>query len=233
MKKLLYAIVLLPGVLQAQQIEFGLGGGISTNTKPSDNMYYKGEKLAWNYAAAAQIFYNITTTLQAGLEAHFSELSTASDKSYAYKTGYIGGDHKRFVFAKQAISVCAVFNAKLLLMRGYAYGGIAAGYGVGRHNSKDLGSNEAYRAPDGGNGEVLGAQIGYVLGLSNRFAFNAELAMRYWHLKYNAGAPAVSPSEDLNYHVLSFPLTIGLRYQLFDAMSREARRQGRMNIGGE
>ena len=215
MKRILIGLLVLPTFVSAQNFELGLGGGISLNTKPSDNMPYKGDKMAINYAGALSVLYNFNDRLQAGIEFHLSELSSKSSQTYTTFFGSkIGGDDKRFVYAKNAYAICAVTNGKMYAGNGYAYGGVALGYVAARHDSRELSSNESYRAPNGGDGLALGLQLGYVVGISKRFALSAEAAMRYYSLKYDAVVPT-GTGEKLKYNIISFPITVGVRYRLF------------------
>lgn len=230
MKKLFLFAFLLSTKLSAQQLELGFTGGISTNTKPSDNMLYKAAKPTLNYAVVGSVMYNINRHFQVGIQYGASELSARAADKYFYAGQFIGGDNKRFVYGKLTSALCVISNAKLNLGKGYLYGGVAVGYGATRHNSKTLSSNEAFRAPNGGDGWVAGGQVGYVLGFTSRLAFNAEIAARYFKLYYDAKA---TTGEQLRYSITSFPVTVGFRYRLFDEYYRESNRQRSMNIGGD
>lgn len=230
MKKLLLFAFLLSTKLSAQQLEIGTAGGASVNTKPTDNMYYKAGKLSPNYAASAIAMYNINSIFQVGVQFGISELSARSSDQYYYLGKTIGGDNKRFVYGKMTTALCVVGNAKLHLSKSYVYGGIAFGYGATRHDSKKLNANEAYRAANGGDGWVAGAQVGYVLGLSSRWALNAEIAARYYKLYYDAAA---TTGAQLRYGIVAFPVTVGIRYRIFDEYYREGNRQKNMNFGGD
>jgi len=121
-----------------------------------------------------------------------------------------------------------VVNGKVYVKNSYAYGGIAVGYAAARHDSKKLNSNEAYRAPNGGNGIALGLQIGYVAGITKRLAISAEAAMRYYQLGYDAMNP-LGTNDKLKYNIMAFPVTVGLRYQLFTKETNEKEKQDMMN----
>jgi hypothetical protein len=233
MRRILFCLLFAPFSGFAQNFELGIGVGLSANTKPSDNMPYKGDKLAISYAFAADVLYNVSDFFQTGIEVHLTQLSRKS--SVAYTTFYgnkIGDDNKRFVYAKTATSICAVVNGKLYGQNGYAYGGLAAGYAAARHDSKQLSSNESYRAPNGGNGLVLGAQLGYVLGLTERLGFSAQGALRYYSFKYDAMEPTGTTMDKLKYSIISFPVTVGIRYRLRGGKDdAEKQRQDLMQIG--
>lgn len=214
----------------SQNIEIGLSGGVSMNSDPSDNMVYKTDKSAINYAGSASVLYNLTAHIQYGLQANVMELSGTSENVYAdvnHGFALIGGDDKRFVYAKNALLLCGVFNGKVNINRGYLYAGLALGYGISRQSSTTLSSGESYRAPDGGNGISFGGQLGYVVGVSYRFGFFAELAYRYIDLKYDAQAPAVHPSTDLHYHMAAYPFTIGVRYRILNTIMDNGYQQER------
>ena len=212
-------VILFPTSLYAQNIEAGLGGGISTNTVPSSNMYYKFDNRTINYAGAFSLLYNFADYMQYGLECHLSEISGKSDIIYnGPDNSPIGGNSKRFVYAKQDLSFCGIFNGKLNIGRGYIYGGGALGYNVARQRSTQFSANESYRAPDGGNGIVFGAQLGYVVGITGKLGLFVEGAYRYVDLKYDAEAPGISPKTDLHYHLTTYPFVIGIRYRILNTI---------------
>jgi hypothetical protein len=231
MKKLIFGLLLLPGTVLAQKYELGLGAGISLNTKPSGNLYMKGDKMTINYASSLHLLYNINEHWQTGLELHVSQLSGKTDVTQTDISGNTSEESKRIVYAKTDLAACAVFNGKMSVKNGYGYGGVALGYGVGRHDSKTLNDNEAYRTPDGGNGVVLGLQIGYVKGLSKHFGVSAEAAMRYHQMNYDTPSGTFGAAETLKYSVISFPITVGIRYQIFTSETKEKERQQLMDQG--
>ena len=234
MKKLLCCLLLAPASVYAQKFEFGLGAGLSISTKPSDNMAFKTDRSVVNAAGALSLLYNINAHLQTGLEMHLLQLSGKSDAVYTTFDGRkIGGDDKKFVYGKSTYSFTAVLNGKKFMGNGYGYAGVAAGYVATRHDSKTLSSNESYRAPNGGNGLALGLQLGYVRGISKRLAVNAELAMRYFNLGYDAMEPSGTSQDKLKYSIMAFPVTVGIRYQLFTSETKEKDRQDLMNQGSE
>ena len=212
-------LLVLHITVDAQNIEIGLAGGISTNSAPSDNIYYKSDKAAINYGGTLTVLYNFMDHMQYGIEAHVLELSGTSDKVYTGLNGLpIGGDDKKFVYAKNDAAVCGVFNGRLDVGRGYVYAGAALGYNISRQSSTTLASNESYRTPDGGHGFVFGAQLGYVYGVSHKLGFFAEAAYRYIDLKYDAEAPAIAPKTDLHYHLTAMPVMIGIRYRILNTI---------------
>ena len=220
MKKIFaFLFSLLPVVSYSQNMEVALSGGVLVNTAPSDNMYYKADKYVVNYAGQLAILYNFAPHLQAGLEGHLFSLSNTSSATYISPTtgATIGSDNKKFVYASLATSVCAVGNAKLNIGYGYAYAGLALGYALTRNDSKTLSADEVYKAPDGGKGFVLGAQVGFVHGISASLGVFLEVAMRYCDLKYDAQAPFMHPAADLHYSVIAFPATVGIRYRFLNA----------------
>jgi hypothetical protein len=223
MKKLIAAIILsFPLSLYAQNVEIMLGGGASLNSSPTTNMAYSGEKICFtNYAAQLGFLYNFAEDWQAGLQGTVLQLSRISDKVYAGPDGTpIGGSGKHYVYSNEDATVYAIINRKMNIGNGYFYGGLAAGYGIARNNSKSLPDNVAYEAPDGGKGYAAGAQIGYVIGINSRLGIYAEGAFRYMDLKYDAEAPNVHPHTDLHYQIMAFPLTVGLRYRFINSRTQ-------------
>lgn len=215
MKKILCSLLLLPVFASAQKMEVIAGGGFSTNSKPSNNMYYKGNRNTYNYAATLKVLYNLDNNVQIGLDAIVNELSRRSDLAYVGFRGedLVGGDDKKLVFSKVTTSVCAVLNKKLVFGSSNIYGGVGGGFVIGRNNSSQYADDESYKAPDGGFGLAVTAQVGYNYNISSRWALNVQAAMRYYELNYNAEAPVVQPSTYLNYRVLAYPVTAGLAYK--------------------
>ena len=199
---------------QRRAIELCPGAGVSINSNPGSNMYYKGDGLSFNYSALFSGVYNVHRSMSAGLEFRVAELSRKHDGIYNTYTGAVIGGGKKFVYAKAAMSVCAIFNGKLNTYRGYVYGGAAGGYGFSNHNSAKLGNNEAYRTPAGGSGPVLGVQIGYTHGLTSILGLNVEGALRNYTLNYDAGAPEVIPYTDLRYNITAYTVTLGLKVRI-------------------
>lgn len=232
MKKLLFALFLLPGTVFAQKFELGLGAGINLTTKPSGNLFLKGDKIGINYATSLHLLYNINQHWQTGLELHVSELSGKTNIKLTDINGQtVSEETKRVVYAKTDIAACAIFNGKMSVKNGYGYGGVALGYGVGRHDSKTLKDNEVYRTPDGGKGIVFGLQIGYVKGISKHFGVSAEATMRYHQMNYDTPSGTPGAKENLKYSVMSFPITVGVRYQIFTSETKEKERQVLMDNG--
>lgn len=219
MRNLFIALALgLPQFSYAQNVELKLGGGLSVNSSPTSNMAYSAEKIAYtNYAAELGFLYNFAEDWQAGLQGTVLQLSRISDKTYSGPVGTpIGGSNKRYIYSNEDATVYALINRKMNIGNGYLYGGLAAGYGVARNDSKNLSGDVAYRAPDGGRGYAVGAQIGYVVGVTSRLGLYAEGAFRYLDLKYDAEAPNVHPHTNLHYKIMAMPVTIGLRYRFIN-----------------
>jgi hypothetical protein len=147
----------------------------------------------------------------------------SSKRQLGVLTDSVGGDNRKLVYAKYGISICGVANKAFTFYnkqtnkwsKSYVYLGVAAGYGSARNNHIEYNAAETYKAPDGGRGLVIGGQAGYVGTLSEKFAFNLDIAVRHMDLKYDAGAPLVTPLKDLHYSVVTVPITFGLRYFLF------------------
>lgn len=205
--------LLLPFLTNAQTYELGAGGGISINGKPTNNLYFKGDKLTVNYASYLSLLKNMKDDVQMGIDIHVLELSRKSSVMYDFEGRNIGGDNKRFVYAKYAFSIDAVLNKKYYIGKNYVYGGIAAGLSIARNNAHNLPDNVSYGAPDGGYGLSVGAQLGYVYNIDNRWALNAEVDARYYDFDYKAIAPIVRPFTNIHYRIVAYPLTIGVRYK--------------------
>jgi hypothetical protein len=223
MKRVLLAALMLGGFsVQAQRVELGVGGGFSTNTAPQGNILYKSDQSLMNYGATMKLMYTAASHWQFGVDAHLFELSGKSSQVYTgYKTPAptVGGDNKKIVYAKYASTWCFDINRAFFFTegKGYFYVGAAIGYANGRNNPIDYTSNESYNAPDGGHGLAFGGQLGIVKDLSEKVAFNFDVAVRHMDLEYRADAPWVVPAEDLKYSLVTFPVTIGIRYYLFRA----------------
>jgi hypothetical protein len=202
------------------------------NSKPSDNMPYKGDILTVNYSVSLGILYNLNINWQAGLEANVSELSRKS--SVPYKTFFgvpFGNDDKKIVYAKNATSLSLLFNRKFNTTTGYAFAGAAVGYAGSKQDSKTLGSNEGYRAPDGGKGPVFGLQLGYVYAVNARIGIFGQAAFRYYNLSYDAAEPTGLTKDNLKYNIMSYPVVFGFRFRFLNDDTKEKERQDAMQIG--
>lgn len=221
MKKV-FLLTILSGALMtanAQSLEIGVGGGFSTNTAPSDNMVYKSDQSLINYALNLKVIHTTYSNWQIGFDAHVLELSGKTTKRFEGMPnpylGYVGGDNKKLVYAKYAVSGCLVGNKAFMFNnnRSYIYLGVAAGYASARNESHNYKPNEGYKAADGGRGPVIGGQVGYVASLSERVGLNLDVAVRNYHFSYDAGAPQVfNPPTDIKYSITAFPITVGIRY---------------------
>lgn len=202
---------------QRGAIEIGVGAGSSINSSPGSNMAYKGNRIAWgNYSGLLNVAYNFHRSMSIGIEGRVMELSRKSDNIYpTYLKTTIGGDDRKFVYSKSLLSAAVVFNGRYNTYRGYFYGGGAAGYAASRHDSKNIdASKESYRAPNGGNGMVLGVQAGYTHGITSVLGLNIEGALRNYTLAYDATAPEVRPYTTLKYNITAYTLTIGLKIRI-------------------
>lgn len=212
----LLAVVFSSTTTRAQRgaIELCPGAGVSVNSNPGSNMYYKGDKITFNYSALLSGMFNFHRSMSAGIELRALQLTRSHDGVYTTYMGNIIGAGKKFVYAKAALSACAVFNGKYNTYKGYVYGGGAAGYGFSNHDSRSLKSNESYRTPAGGSGLVLGVQAGYTAGLSSVLGLNIEGALRNYTLAYDAGAPEIRPYTNLKYNITAYTLTVGLKVRI-------------------
>ena len=210
------AIVWSVQVANAQlgAVEIAAGAGISVNSNPGSNMYYKGDKLSFNYSGLLSGVYNVHRSMSVGIELRALELSRRHDGVYTTYLGTDIGGGKRFVYAKAALSASLVFNGKYNTYRGYWYGGGAAGYALSNHNSATLKPNESYRTPAGGQGLVLGVQAGYTHGINSVLGLNVEGALRNYTLGYDAGAPDIRPYTNLKYNVTAYTITVGLKIRI-------------------
>ncbi len=218
MKKVLSVILLVSSALvsQAQGWEFGIHGGISSNGNPSDNMPYKGNTSTLNYDGHLTLVYHLSKYFQVGLEGRIVELSRISDSVYTSPYNIpIGDDGKKMVYAKHMLSGAVIANGQISLGSGYVYGGAALGYGVSLHRTRKLNESENYRTPNGGRGIMYGGQLGYVLPLSKYVGLNIEGAVRYYTLYYKDNeVPNLKPETNLDFNVMSYSGTLGLRFRL-------------------
>lgn len=199
---------------QLGAVEIAAGAGVSVNSNPGSNMYYKGDKLSFNYSGLLSGMYNVHRSMSVGIELRALELSRRHDGVYTTYLGTDIGGGKRFVYAKAALSACLLFNGKYNTYRGYWYGGAAAGYALSNHNSATLKPNESYRTPAGGHGIVLGVQAGYTHGINSVLGLNVEGALRNYTLGYDAGAPDIRPYTNLKYNVTAYTITVGLKIRI-------------------
>src|SRR6185437_9836083 len=104
MRKVL--LPLLPLLLSfstfAQQFEFGANAGGSINSKATNNLAYKGDGIAINYATSFFALMNIRHNLQIGIDANVLQLSRTSPDYYLNGRKVIDGrtDGKQFIYSK-------------------------------------------------------------------------------------------------------------------------------------
>ena len=215
-KIILLLIATVPFISYGQNFELGASTGVSMNGKPLGNMFYKAEKAVPNYSFDFCFLSNINNKLQIGLDLAILELSRKPAQNYLNpnKDGNIGNDGKRFVYAKAAYAFCGVINKKIESFNGYFYGGLALGVCLSVNMDKTPNEYASYIAPNGGYGPCSGLQIGYDRYFSQRFAFNAEVAIRNFNLDYDATAPIFKPYSSLHYRIMSYSCNIGVRYAL-------------------
>ncbi len=209
-----------PAFAFAQKVEFGIGGGISGNTQPSGNMYYEGDASAVNYAIGGWVLYNSWSGWQLGMNIH--ELALASTSQTVYTddkrpTITYGGDDKKFVYSSNTTSICGVVNKKLLAGKSDLYLGVALGWALAKNDQFNRKTDESYKAPDNGNGLVLGGQFGYNYNFSPLFALNFEFSPRYYDLHYQVTAPHMNTTSNLNYQIWAYPFTVGFRFRIQSA----------------
>lgn len=211
--KFLLLGLLLPLLGYSQQYEIGIGVGASINSKPTNNMLFRGDVVAANYATDFTFLKNINTDWQIGFDLHVLELSRRSTITYNNAGTDIGNDNKKFVYAKYAFAICAVANRKFHVDNNYFYVGAAMGAAIARNNSTETRSDASYLAPDGGYGLCIGLQAGYTYNFSTRWALNFEVAARYYDLDYDAHAPVIKPYTNIHYRIVAYPVTFGIRYR--------------------
>ena len=218
-RSLLIVIVLIFSsfMCNAQGWEVAIGGGVSENAAPNGNIFYKADQMIPNYAAMVSLMRDLRYGFQLGLQAHVSELSNTSSQSYpSIYYSNIGGDGTKFVYSKVTTSLCLALNKTFTIGKSQVYLGGAFGFDVARNNHLHT-TNQAYIAPDGGDGISYGGQVGYNIFFNNRLAFNIEGAMRYYTLNSEAHGPfAKDHDPTLNYSITAYTLTFGFRYRLFD-----------------
>lgn len=225
MKRLLVlSILLLAYNAQAQKVSLAAGVGAAFNGSPTDNMVYKSEQSLLNYALQAKLTRTTVTNWQFGIGGHMHELSGKTTKKYGgfynrhLKIDSVGGDGKKLVYAKQAVSATVFVNKNIPLggPKASFYIGAAFGYTFSRNNSLYYAENESYKGPDGGRGLCYGGQLGINAYLSEYVSFYFELAPRYYNYTFDkeVEAPQIRPYERLEYSVFAFPITIGLSFDL-------------------
>lgn len=224
MKRLLVlSILLLAYNAQAQKTSLAAGVGGAFNGSPSDNMVYKSEQSLLNYALQAKVTRTTITNWQYGIGGHMHELSGKTSKKYPgfpnrhLRIDSIGGDGKKLVYAKQAVSATFFINKSFQLSKTTSiYLGGTIGYGFARNNSLYYAENESYKGADGGRGICYGGQLGINAYMSEYVSFYFELAPRYYNYKFDkeVEAPLVRPYERLEYSIFAFPITVGLSFDL-------------------
>lgn len=218
------SVMLLAYNVDAQKLSLSAGIGGAINGSPNGNLIYKSDQSLLNYALTAKLAYTTVTNWQYGIVSHMHELSGKTTKRYEgfhnrhLRIDSVGGDGKKLVYAKQAVSACAFFNRSFNLNKKTSiYLGIAAGWVYARNNSLYYDENESYNAPDGGNGLCYGGQVGINSYLAENVAIFLDIAVRNYDLEYEdwVEAPAVRPYETLHYSIFAVPITVGLTFDLY------------------
>jgi hypothetical protein len=217
-EKLFIVILMLLSInVSAQNAEIGLGIGTSTNSVPFGTEFYRGNRVATNYAAGLTYVRNLGRIFQYGADLYVVELSRKSFYVYTWEDKQIGNNDKKFEYARASYSFCPVFNAKFFKFgKSYLYAGLSVGVVLATNYKTDDGttpnSNISYVAPSGGIGEVGGAQAGINYNVTPRISINGQVAVRYYNLYYNTQADHYN--DKLAYGTLVYPVIVGVRYNM-------------------
>lgn len=191
-KTLLLILAFAPLFSFGQAFEFGLRGGISTNTAPIDaprKVNYKETGLLPSYAGACNLLLNFSSwQIGASIEAY--ELKTKYDQTTLTPAGDMHSTGTN-TYAAPQVPLLMVINKLIYNRKSYAYIGVAGWSGVNFLKGMSGHYNELQT--------VLGGQVGYTYGFSNAFGLNAELAVRY--------------NGSHNRHIVAFPVTVGIRFR--------------------
>ena len=192
MKKLLLLFAILPLLAHAQGVEYGISGGISSNTAPVNTTLPAGTtETGWkpSYAGAVSFLLNLGPW-QVGIAAEAYELKTSYNITTSTPTGdvHTTGDK---IYASPQVPIMLQINRLFYMQKSHIYFGISGWSGV--NMLKNTAGETKYHELQ----PVFGAQLGYTYGLSNLVGLNINLAARYNAIP---GSP-----------ILSFPLTVGLR----------------------
>lgn len=196
---------------QRGAIELAAGGGVSMNSAPSGTLIYVGSKSPVNYSTQLNALYNVHRNISIGLDVRLLELSRITDTSL---TPTEPATARKIMYSKAVFTPCAVTNGKINIMRGYIYGGVALGYALNTHTDFSINrSKETYRTPGGGNGPVIGAQLGFTYGINRFMGIYAEAALRNITLESKADAPKKIYTQ-LNYNITAYNLTVGVKFRI-------------------
>lgn len=218
----LSAIITISATTYAQKgaYEITAAAGASINSAPSGSFPYKGNQIAPNFTAVLNGKYNFHRSMSAGIEVRTNTLSNKSDVLYTAGgfNSFVGGDNKRFVFAKNIMSFTALFNGKLNTYRGYLYAGPALGYGMLVQDATNWKSEkESFRTPDNGGGLVWGVQAGYTHGLTAVLGLNIEAALRNYSVAFNNAPGFVTTTfypANTQYNITAYTVTVGLKVRI-------------------
>lgn len=214
-----FCLSLFSSIAFAQRgaIELAAGGGVSMNNAPTANMPFTGTSSPLNYVTQFNAVYNLHRNIAAGIEIRSSELSRTTDSVYS---PLIYGDGKKLVYSDMMITACAIVNGKVNVMRGYFYGGLAAGYATSLHDQTKLRTtSEIYRAPNDGKGFVWGIQGGFTYGINSFMGIYAEAALRTYHINHSNSLgtgllPITNPNTELSYNITAYNLTVGVKFRI-------------------
>ena len=193
MKRFFLLITLfLPLIINAQGVEYGIGGGISTNTAPlSLALPSTINETGWKPSYAGNVTFLLNLgPWQVGITAEAYEIKTTRDIVTTLPEGDVH-TKTNIEYASPQVPILLQINRVFYMHKSNIYFGLSGWSGVNllKNAAGEIKYNELQ--------PVFGAQLGYTLGLSDLIGINANLAARYNAIPGNP--------------ILSFPLTIGIR----------------------
>lgn len=215
MKRLALFIALVSSMnLKAQKFELGLGGGVGSNSIPTNaagKVIPASAKNTYNYAFSIKAFTNVMHKWQFGLGIDMQPISRKSDTTL-------------HIFASPATTIYTFANHTL---GEHLYAGIRFGL-IAANNSYSQKFENNNLTPvqinyDPATGYTGGLHFGYTKYLGKYFDLNAELGANYANTVYSYTRIInnVVTSGTGHYGYMFYSLTIGLRMKMFNDPFRQ------------
>lgn len=211
MKRLLYFLLMMPVLTNAQNFEFGINGGISVHARPAGNRYTWQEKPVSSYYLSARANL-ITPRYRFGLGIDMVNIIQFNTLLYNYTYRMYNN------IAKPLFAPYLFINRTFDMGTGYAYAGVLVGAAMANTGINNLQYDAAGNVQGYTTdyffvmGYTSGIQGGLMFMLNKRLGLNTEAAVRFTDFKYNPPVPVAD--NRYRYRVFYFPFSAGLRYSI-------------------
>lgn len=209
MKRLIFLLMMLPVMAQAQNFEFGVNGGLSLHARPAGNRFTWQEDPKASYYLSARANLKLPR-YRFGVGVEMVNIRQVNTLLYNY-TYEVENN-----IAKPLVVPHAFLNRTFDMSNGYAYVGAMLGAAIAKTGVNVL----QYSSPNVVSGYTTeyfsvtgltgGLQAGWMFNIVKNLGLNTEAAVRLTSFKYEPPTPA--PDNRYRYRVFYFPFSVGLRY---------------------